>query len=64
MLIVFDETFSAIDQSSTDLIISEFLKIWKQKETSVIFVSHYSQNIKPYVGRVLKMEKLSLRAEN
>ena len=55
-LVIFDETFSSIDQQSTDKILSEFTKIWSKSGCSVIFVSHYSQNIKPFVRKIVKIE--------
>lgn len=59
-LIIFDETFSAIDQMATDQIISEFAKIWKKQGNTVVFVSHHSQNIRPYVNRIIKIENQTL----
>lgn len=59
-LVIFDETFSSIDQSSTDRILTEFTKIWSKTGCSVIFVSHYSQNIKPFVQKIIKIENQSL----
>lgn len=60
-LIIFDETFSSIDQQSTEIILSEFTKIWSKSGCSVIFVSHYSQNIRPFVQRIVKIENQSLK---
>lgn len=59
-LIIFDETFSAIDQKSTDKILSEFINVWSAMGCAVIFVSHYSQNIKPYVKKIVKIENHTL----
>lgn len=59
-LIIFDETFSAIDQQSTDKILSEFIKIWSSLSCAVIFVSHYSHNIRPYVNKIAKIENQTL----
>ena len=59
-LIIFDETFSAIDQQATDSILSEFTKIWAKLSCSVIFVSHYSGNIKPFVKKIVKIENQGL----
>lgn len=59
-LVIFDETFSSIDQQSTDKILSEFTKIWAKSGCSVIFVSHYSHNIKPFVRKIVKIENQSL----
>ncbi len=59
-LIIFDETFSAIDQQATDSILSEFTKIWAKLSCAVIFVSHYSGNIKPFVKKIVKIENQGL----
>ena len=59
-LVIFDETFSSIDQQSTDKILFVFKKIWLRSGCSVIFVSHYSQNIKPFVRKIVKIENHSL----
>lgn len=59
-LVIFDETFSSIDQQATDIILTEFTKIWSKSGCSVIFVSHYSQNIKPFVRKILKIENQSV----
>lgn len=59
-LIIFDETFSAIDQKSTENILSVFIKKWSSLGCAVIFVSHYSHNIRPFVNKIVKIENHSL----
>lgn len=60
-LIIFDETFSSIDQHSTDKILSDFTKVWEESGCAIIFVSHYSQNIKPFVRKIVRIENHSVK---
>lgn len=63
-MVIFDETFSSIDQDTTNNILSHMIPLWKSSHQTVLFVSHYSQNIKPHAGRVLKIQNTALSELN